>query len=447
MAEQNEKVQVEEQTAQTAATTAPVKSMKRGTIIQAVKAVAVLVCICLVCGALLALCNDLFYISDEERFNRSMAKIYPELDLASVKTLELNSEFKSNSTYGEVKSVVTDGKVYIIEALGIGGWQSGTVTLYVIVGSDAKIISWAVKEHTNQSYIDQVPSNAGTTWYNGYDVSNAFDKVQTGSTLKETPIAIGNAVNMAAFYCRSALGVGKNPEADAQKAILALLGEGYADYKLTTAAILGSNATVDKDGKTVKQLLDGDTDEISYVMFADGASGPVTAYVYGQDEATQKIVAIANGEVKLSANLTETDELVAKVTEFNGNFHTVKSGNYNGYGYISAVKATEGTVYTVAGIKAGTLPNTYVLTVTIETVDGKGKVTAITAEQSGYVPQGPSQANTDKLISSLVGATRESIDGLYTENKVSGATQSANLIRVAVESALRDYDANLESND
>lgn len=446
MAEQNEKVQVEKQAVESTAA-ASTKEMKRGTIIQAVKAVAVLVCICLVCGALLALCNDLFYISDEERFNRSMAKIYPELDLASVKTLELNSEFKSNSTYGEVKSVVTDGKVYIIEALGIGGWQSGTVTLYVIVGSDAKIISWAVKEHTNQSYIDQVPPDAGTTWYNGYDVSNAFEKVQTGSTLKETPIAICNAVNMAAFYCRSALGVGKNPEADAQKAILALLGEGYAEYTLTTAAILGGNATVDKDGKTVKQLLDNGTDEISYVMFADGASGAVTAYVYGQDEATQKIVAIANGEVKLSENLTETDELVAKVTEFNGKFHTVKSGNYAGYGYISAIDTANGTIYTVAGIKSGTLPNTYVLTVTIETVDGNGKVTAITVEKSGYVDGGPSQSDTDKLITSLVGATLESIDGIYTGDKVSGATQSANLIRAAVETALRDYDANLASID
>ena len=446
MADQVEKVQVEEQAVESTAI-ASTKAMKRGTVIQAVKAVAVLVCICLVCGALLALCNDLFYISDEERFNRSMSKIYPDIDVANVKTLELNSEFAKEASYGEVKSVVTDGKVYIIEALGIGGWQSGTVTLYVIVGSDAKIISWAIKEHTNQSYINQVPSDAGTTWYKGFDVSNAFDKVQTGSTLKETPIAICNAVNMAAFYCRSALGVGKNPEADAQKAILALLGEDYSEYKLTTAAILGSNATVNKDGTTVKQLLDDGSDEISYVMFADGTSGAVTAYVYGQDEATQKIVAFANGEVKLSANLTETDELVAKVTEFNGKFRTVKSGNYNGYGYISAIDTIAGTVYTVAGIKAGTLPNTYVLTVTIETVNGNGKVTAITAEQSGYIPEGPAQANTDKLIASLVGATRESIDGLYTENKVSGATQSANLIRVAVETALLDYDAKFASND
>lgn len=440
--------QVEKQETVNTEQVASEKAMKRGTIIQAVKAIAVLVCICLVCGALLALCNDIFYISDEERFNRSMSKIYPGLDINNVKTVDLNSEFTSNATYGEIKSVVTDGKVYIIEALGIGGYQGGTVTLYVIVGADAKIISWAVKEHTNQSYIDQVPEKAGTTWYNGYDVSSAFEKVQTGSTLKETPIAIGNAVNMAAYYCRSALGVGKDPEADAQKAVLALLGESYANYKLSTAPILGSSATVDKDRTTVKSLLDNGDDEISYVMYGNGDNDIVKAYVYGKDAETQKIIAFAGGEVKLSENLTADAELVTKVAEFNGKFQPVKSGNFNGFGYISAITTTEGTVYTVAGIQSGTLPSTYVLSVTIETEGGKGKVTNIVAEVSGYEPsEEPSKAEADKLITSLVGATSETIDAMYTDNKVSGATQSANLIRVAVETALRDYDAKLASNN
>lgn len=89
---------------ETEATASVDKTMKRGTIIQAVKAIAVLVCICLVCGALLALCHDVFYISDELRFSRSMAKIYPELDTTKVESRDLVAEFKTNSTYGEVKA-------------------------------------------------------------------------------------------------------------------------------------------------------------------------------------------------------------------------------------------------------------------------------------------------------------------------------------------------------
>ena len=42
----------------------------------AFKSLAVLIAIVLVAGALLAICNDLLYISDEERLARSLSKIY-----------------------------------------------------------------------------------------------------------------------------------------------------------------------------------------------------------------------------------------------------------------------------------------------------------------------------------------------------------------------------------
>lgn len=91
------------------------KAMKKGTVIQAVKAIAVLVIICLVCGILLALCNDLLYVSDDVKFDRAMQKIYPNfkkaddspaLDTANAKT-----------PYGEVLDLVksSDG-AYILTA-------------------------------------------------------------------------------------------------------------------------------------------------------------------------------------------------------------------------------------------------------------------------------------------------------------------------------------------
>lgn len=431
---------------ETEATVSVDKTMKRGTIIQAVKAIAVLVCICLVCGALLALCHDVFYISDDLRFSRSMAKIYPELDTSKVTSKELVGEFKTNSTYGEVKSVVTDGKVYIIEALGVGGYSNGTVTLYVVVGiDDAKIVSWAVKENVGQSYIDRVPDNAGTTWYVGKDVSNVLELEMTGATVLLTSTAISNAVNMAAFYCRSALGVGKNPEADAQKAILALLGNDYSAYALSSANVLGTSSKVNAD-TTVKSLLDNGSDEITYIMYADGDKGAVIAYVYGEDADTQKIVVFAGDEVKLSANLTQTDDLVTKVTEFNGKFHTIKSGAYNGYAYVSNVDEAT-AVYTVAGIKSSVTPNSYVLNVTIATDGGKGKVTAIEMVTDGFVDGEPSHNDANVLATALVGVTLDDIETKYDSDKKSGATQSANLIRIAVEAALRDYDAKLASDN
>ena len=431
------------------ATVSEQKAMKKATIIQAVKAIAVLVCICLVCGALLALCYDVFYISDEERFNRSMQKIYPELDPSKVEKVALVDSAKADPKYGEVKSVVTDGKVYIIEALGTGGYPNGTgtVTLYVIVNiADAKIVSWVVKENVGQSYIDKVPSTAGKTWYVGKEVSNEMALEMTGATVVATSTAINNAVNMAAAYARNkaALGLGQNPLADAQEAILALLGTEYAAYNLQNASMLSS--TIDGTA-TVKDTFKVGDNEISYIMYADGDKGLVKAYVYGQDAATQKIVAFANGEAKLSANLTETDDLVTKVTELNGKLSVIKSGSYTSFGYIVGIDTANGTVYSVSGIQLSTVPKTYVLGVTISTDGGHGKVTAIELKTDGYVGGGPSKDNTNKLVTSLVGTTLASIDNDYNSNKVGGATQSANLIRIAVETALRDYDAKLASND
>ena len=57
------------------------------------------------------------------------------------------------------------------------------------------------------------------------------------------------------------------------------------------------------------------------------------------------------------------------------------------------------------------------------------------------------ESDTEKLITSLVGATSATIDSVYESDKVSGATQSANLITVAVKAVLADFDANVEAGE
>lgn len=182
------------------------KSEKQAAVIQAVKAVAVLVAICLVCVILLALCNDLFYISDDVRLSRSMQTVYKDFDLdTSYDYNNVNSEYGSAS-YGKVNKVYrsTDG-AFVIEAIGNGGYSGGNVTLYVVVGADAKIIGWAVKENVGQSFIDRIPSNAGTTWYVGESIEDDLAFNMTGATVMATSTAIYNAVQMAAYYCHYAL--------------------------------------------------------------------------------------------------------------------------------------------------------------------------------------------------------------------------------------------------
>lgn len=412
--------------------TAEQKAAKKATTIQSVKTVAVLVVICLVCCLLLSICNDLFYISDEDRFQRSMAKIYPNFVNDDSFDTTLNAQYKVAAEYGEIKSVArsTDG-AYIVEALGNGGYGGGTVTLYVIVGSDAKIIGWAVKENVSQSYINRIPSNAGNTWYVGQDVSSSLQLDMTGATVVLTSTAINHAVNMAAYYCRNALSLGQNPEADALSAVQQLLGAEYSSqvWQSKTQVL---NATV--DNQTVAQLL-STSDTATYLFVSQEG---LQAFVYGTQNF--KIAVLNDGEV-VATNLQPTDEILLKLSQTR--LLSFQFGSYTAFAVATQEQQTGKCIYTVAGLNVGTVPGSYVLEVTIENVSGAGKVTNIVAKTSGYVSGSPSQNDADVLITSLVGATSETVDGIYNSNKVAGATQSANLITAAVKAALQLFDAEL----
>lgn len=100
----------------------------------AFKSLAVLIAIVLVAGALLAICNDLLYISDEERLARSLSKIYGKE--VTAEEVELTDEERSY-TYGTVNAVyyVHDDGNYLFQTTGKGGYSNGngTVTVWTIV--------------------------------------------------------------------------------------------------------------------------------------------------------------------------------------------------------------------------------------------------------------------------------------------------------------------------
>lgn len=432
----------------TVATTAQTGGKRKNPSLNAaVKAVAVLVCICFVCVALLAVCNELLYISDEERLNRSLSKLYTDetFEVDSSFNGTPNSQFAANSAYkGKVNKVYkgTNGD-YIIEALGGGGYSDGSVTLYVVIGTNQEgmsfIKAWAVKENVNQSYIDKVPSNAGKTWYVGKDISGELELEMTGATVVLTSTAIQNAVNMAAYYARTALGLGKNPEADAKQAALDLLGEGYENATFTTVNI--SSATVDGTTKVADALSD-ETNKLSFLFKVANGDETLFAYAYGEEE-TLKVVVVKDGVVVCkSEGIEETDGFYVNILA--NRIHAFTFGSYQAYAIVT--NEADG-VYTVAGLKVGVTPRTYVLKVTIVADDdGKGKVEDIEVEVNGFVEGYPTEEAANVLATALKGARLDTIESLYTGNKVSGATQSANLIRAAVEAALAEFDAKASAN-
>ena len=103
----------------------------------AFKSLSVLIAIVLVAGVLLAICNDIFFVSDEERFARSIAKIYgAEVETQEIELTDAQKTY-NNGQVEEAYLVLDDGN-YLLHTTGYGGYSggSGTVTLWVVIGCD-----------------------------------------------------------------------------------------------------------------------------------------------------------------------------------------------------------------------------------------------------------------------------------------------------------------------
>ncbi len=422
------------------------KHQKTQFVKSSVIAVAVLLAICLVCGALLALCNYVFFVSDEVRFDRAMKKIYPDFQNDSSFDGKLVAEFASNAAYGKVLSVVrSSDKTYVLETNGIGGFGGGNVTLYVAVTADAKIAGWSVKENEGQSFIGKITSQHQATWYIDLDVSNdiAIDgSIASGATMTST--AINNAINMAAYYCRNALGVGKNPEAEAKEAIIALLGDEYSDYSFARISeTMKVNAS-----ETLGGIYSVENATLKYLFKGEGDAGAIAAFVYTVSGADEIAVIKDSADQRERKIIEKSDGISDDVVEKVENYHfaqfTLGGNTKVDSALVTAAEVSDTTVvYTVSGIRSGYVPSTYVLKVTVEKDGGNvtGKVTAIEISVNGFEPGYPQESDANKLATSLVGATSATVDGLYVSEHVASATESANMIAVAVKAALAEYDA------
>ena len=163
------------------------------------KAIAVMVSIMLVCGGLLAILSDLLYVSNEERIQRAINKIYTE-EVSLVKTLDLTTvDTQSFSNYGEIKSCYAiDNGDYLILSTGKNGYSNGTVTLYVSISVIEGVPT--VKNTVQDSYTGQTLMSKLTSLYQRFTGKTAnlekeeVNEIVTGATFSSR--ATSNAV-----YC------------------------------------------------------------------------------------------------------------------------------------------------------------------------------------------------------------------------------------------------------
>ena len=182
----------------------------------AFKSLAVLLAIVIIAGGLLAIFNDLLFVSDEERFNRTIEKIYG--GSATVEeTLTITDE---NGTFdkGAVSAAykMSDGN-YLIHSSGKGGY-GGDVYLWVVVIAENGKFGGIEKVLLDTSDGETLLGNFRDSFYEnftkhndelvegkyfGTSGSDVINNVVTGTTLSSN--AMCNAVNTAIDFFKSAV--------------------------------------------------------------------------------------------------------------------------------------------------------------------------------------------------------------------------------------------------
>lgn len=230
----------------------------------AFKCIITLLCVLLVSGIFLTVMNSLLAVSDQERFDRAINKIYGK----SVKTEAVAIEnHNDNATIDEAYKIKDDGN-YLVKATGLGGYDNGTVTCWIVInvsGSEIKGIDKVIIDsNKGQSYIDRVGSKALDQFSEFYEDGIVYTpNLITGATVNGTKNAICNAVNAALDFINAKFG---NVETEAQK-LLKSIAEIYGD---TPVSVYG----VDDSGN--EKLIEATDETVNGFISAPATSGKAT---------------------------------------------------------------------------------------------------------------------------------------------------------------------------
>ena len=411
---------------------------KSSSFVTSLKTISVLLIICIVCGALLALCNDLFYIDEETKFNRAMQKVYPEFERDTSVSETPVAEFKDLAGVGNVSKVYAskDG-TYILETTGVGGFSSGTVTMYVAIGGknpDVQIKSLVVTGNVGQSWMAKVGQKELDKAYVGKNIKD-IASVQFGADYKlggttYTSTAILNAVKAAVNYCVTALKLVSTPESEARDAAVALL----AGYTLTTVADeaytteLGASFyfTGAKDG----------ADNLDVYVFGDSASGhQIVAVKAGLKHADRildtAVVAKSEGiDNALVQKVQGLSQLEAQIRKSAPNFtydadgelgENAKNDQFPTAEILNVYKSNDGAMAIVVQAP-GYRESTSDPQLTVMVIIAEGKIAGWELISAGSNNQFSDYTKGEKFY---IGA---SIDGTIEKQIVSGSTLSGNAL-------------------
>ena len=182
----------------------------------------VLLIIALVSGILLAVCSDLLFISDAERTERGLKKIYPQA--TSFIDMTPEDEFKYDA-FGEVMSVfqANDG-TYLVLSKGLSGYK-GRAEVFIAVSTEGILTNIIIssfggddkttsinKKYLNNSYVGKNLNEIGYFHVDkgGSPAIEGNVDVTSGATSRATMYSVCSAVNMSIYYLREMGMIGSN---------------------------------------------------------------------------------------------------------------------------------------------------------------------------------------------------------------------------------------------
>ena len=448
------------------------------------KCIAVLLAIVLVCGILLTICNSLFEVTDKERLDRVLSKIYGKnVTAEEVDLTNLETEY-DKGTIGSAYQIKDDGN-YLVSATGTEGFDNGTVTCWVVIEISNNAISGignvVISDNSGQSYIARVPQSALDHFGDVYADDEAFsledwtdeDNKLTGGATGSTR-AIVNSVNTAVDFVKSQiLGESIAPdifedfkytdEIDTTATSVELADdETSVIFHVTTATIYSDSSaldiTVDSTGtiSDFKVVKEGTTPN----MNLEQGILPVSTYIgktaaqllpllgtegtdgfdfTTSDETLHTGSTLTNFHYAYAAVFAASNyelykkiiaaELNAQMSDIYGSDVTVEAVDISGF-EATAAKGTVNAVYKVAGTdnyivsatgNEGFMDGTVTCWIVVETANG-----AVSGIKNVIIASNVNQSYIDSITDETLGHFSESFDGNdynaddWTENQLTG---------------------------
>lgn len=180
---------------------------------QAFKCIIVLLCIALVAGGLLAILNDVLAVSDEERTQRAIEKVYGQAmdyqDLTADYSDALTNEFGTLS-----KIYLLENGNYLVQSTGDQGYKGGTITVWVVLNyrdgafeGIGKVVLESYEKQTLMSKLKYDVYSAHNDKLTG-DIyfttsQDGIQVIESGATFSTN--ALNRAVNCALYFARNSL--------------------------------------------------------------------------------------------------------------------------------------------------------------------------------------------------------------------------------------------------